>query len=143
MGIHGNLPNKTVSLRGEHNIDQTFPWLNVQLWVIFLGHKTYANNGYVCYYNGYYFLFRSVYKQNVRNCFKRYYRSWPIFALCDNKTFVVIDEDPTLKYKRKLDKNSLNKYEHDTSVINLGTVYFQRCLSYHHPNPIQNYEKER
>ena len=42
----------------------------------------------------------------------------PIFVLCDNSTNVVNHEDPTVKYKRKLDEDSLNILEHDLNYIN-------------------------
>ena len=42
----------------------------------------------------------------------------PIFVLCDNSTNVVNREDPTVKYKRKLDEDSLNRLEHDQNDIN-------------------------
>ena len=54
VGVRGNLSNKTVCIRGDYDIDQMFPWLNVQLWVIFLGHKQawcllHHNVIYYCY----------------------------------------------------------------------------------------------
>ena len=42
----------------------------------------------------------------------------PIFVLCDNSTNVVNHEDPTVKYKIKLDEDSLNRLEHDLNDIN-------------------------
>ena len=41
----------------------------------------------------------------------------PIFVLCDNNTNEVNHEDPTVKYKRKLDEDSLNRLEHDQNYI--------------------------
>ena len=46
----------------------------------------------------------------------------PIFILCDNSTNVVNHEDPTVKYKRKLDEDSLNRLEHDLNDINWEIV---------------------
>ena len=46
----------------------------------------------------------------------------PVFVLCDNSTYVVNHEDPTVKYKRKLDEDSLNRLEHDLNYINWETV---------------------
>ena len=46
----------------------------------------------------------------------------PIFFLCDNSTNVVNHEDPTVKYKRKLDEDSLNRLEHDLNDINKEIV---------------------
>ena len=42
----------------------------------------------------------------------------PMFVLCNNSTNVVNHEDPTVKYKRKLDEDSLNRLEHDIKDIN-------------------------
>ena len=41
----------------------------------------------------------------------------PIFVLCDN-TNEVNHEDPTVKYKRKLDEDLINRLEHDLNDIN-------------------------
>ena len=46
----------------------------------------------------------------------------PIFVLCDNNTNEVNHEDPTVKYKRKLDEDSLNRLEHDLNDINWEIV---------------------
>ena len=46
----------------------------------------------------------------------------PIFVLCDNNTNVVNHEDPTVKYKRKLDEDWLNRLEHDLNYINWEIV---------------------
>ena len=46
----------------------------------------------------------------------------PIFVLCDNSTNVVNHEDPTVKYKRKLDEDLLNRLEHDVNYINWEIV---------------------
>ena len=60
----------------------------------------------------------------------------PIFVSCDNSTNVVNNEDPTVKYKRKLDEDSLNRLEHDLNYINWEIVMnesnpnlaFSRCM---------------
>ena len=44
------------------------------------------------------------------------------FFLCDNSTNVVTHEDPTVKYKRKLDEDSLNRLEHYLNDINWEMV---------------------
>ena len=46
----------------------------------------------------------------------------PIFVLCGCSTYVVNCEDPTVKYKTKLDEDSLNKLEHDLNDINSETA---------------------
>ena len=46
----------------------------------------------------------------------------PIFIPSDNSTNVVNHEDPTFKYKRKLDEDSLNRLEHDLNDINWEIV---------------------
>ena len=46
----------------------------------------------------------------------------PSFVLCDNNTNEVNHEDPTVKYKRKLDEDSLNRLEHDLNYINWEIV---------------------
>ena len=46
----------------------------------------------------------------------------PLFVLCYNSTNVVNHEDPTVKYKRKLDENSLSRLEHDLNDINWEIV---------------------
>ena len=46
----------------------------------------------------------------------------PIFVLCDNSINVVNNENPTVKYKRKLDEDSLNRLKHDLHEINWENV---------------------
>ena len=46
----------------------------------------------------------------------------PLFVMCDNGSNVVNHEDPTVKYKRKLDDDSLNRLEHDLNDINWEIV---------------------
>lgn len=46
----------------------------------------------------------------------------PIFVLCDNSTYAVINDDPTYKYNRTLDEDSLNKFKHDLNYANWDTV---------------------
>ena len=49
-------------------------------------------------------------------------RCMPIFVMCDNKFYVVNHEDPTVKCKKNVVEDSLNRLEHDVNDINLETV---------------------
>ena len=55
----------------------------------------------------------------------------PIFVLCDNSTNVVNHEDPTVKYKRKLDEDSLSRLEHD---LKLNDVNWEIVMNESNPN---------
>ena len=86
-------------------------------------HQANTNNRHDCYYN----IDNIFCSELCRNKVCGFVLSdatdhMPIFFLCDNSTNVVIHEDPTVKYKRKLDEDSLNRLGHDLNDINWEIV---------------------
>ena len=89
-------------------------------WVVSLDHQANTNNRHDCYYNNIFCseLFRNKVCSIVLSDATDH---MPIFVLCDNSTNVVNHEDPSVKYKRKLDEDLLNRLELDLNDVNWET----------------------